>query len=111
MPSNRISTKTQKDVFPVIQINLKRNCHFIRGPGRFIVHLVGSSLHTQLTVHNLASKCYEMKAPKAVWGDAVQTAFHICTTGAELIASLIDPCFKAKCLYKAVAHLQVKCIE
>lgn len=52
-----------------------------------------------------------MKAPKAVWGDTVQTAFHVCTTGAELIASLIDPCFKATCLYKAVAHLQVKYIE
>lgn len=52
-----------------------------------------------------------MKPPQAVWGDTVQTAFRVHTRGAELIASLIDPCFKAHCLYKAEAHLQVKCTE
>lgn len=74
-------------------------------------HLAGSSLHTQLAIQELVCQCYELKPLKAVWGDAVQIACLVHTTGAELIAFLLDPCFKAKYLYKAVVHLQVKCIE
>lgn len=52
-----------------------------------------------------------MKLPKGVWGNAVQIAFHVPTTGAELTALLIDPCFKAGCLYTGQAHLQVNTLN
>lgn len=73
--------------------------------------MVGSGLYAQLVIHGLVCQCYELKPLKAVWGNAVQRAHHAHTTGAELVASLLDPCFKAKYLYKAVGHLQVKCME
>lgn len=61
------------------------------GGARFTSHLAGSSLHAHVAIHSP-----EMKWPRAVWGDAVQTALHAHTSGAELIAFLYRSLFQSR---------------